>query len=86
MKADEFNKKYNAYLETGYYGLAINNEEFIDWLDVKFQEFIKKPEFSYSQIKTKYGVGRFYCTGLTIEEKQEVENKITNSVSNNNNK
>jgi hypothetical protein len=78
MTSTEFNTKYKQYLEEGYYGLAINDEEFINWLDGKFQEFIKNPNFSYTQIKIKFGMGRFYCKGLSIEEIKEVENKITN--------
>ncbi len=78
MTSTEFNTKYKQYLEEGYYGLAINDEEFINWLDGKFQEFIKNPNFSYTQIKIKFGMGRFYCEGLSIEEIKEVENKITN--------
>ena len=78
MTSTEFNTKYKQYLEEGYYGLAINDEEFINWLDGKFQEFIKNPNFSYTQLKIKFGMGRFYCEGLSIEEIKEVENKITN--------
>lgn len=77
MTDSEFNIKYKKYLEEGHYGLSIHKEEFANWLDSKFQEFIKKPGFSYSQIKTKFGTGRFYCEGLTSEEVTEVENKIT---------
>ena len=74
----EFNNKYKEYFEEGYYGLAINDEEFINWLDSKFQEFIKQPNFKFSQIKAKFGMGRFYCEGLSNEQIAEVENKITN--------
>lgn len=75
LKTDkEFNEKYKDYLEHGYYGLAFGNEEFINWLDDKFQEFIKQPEFKYSQIKAKYNTGRFYCDGLSYEQVKAVEN------------
>lgn len=77
MTTDQFNQKYNDYLEEGYYGLVIDNEEFIEWLDEKFQEYIKLPDFEYSQIKAKFGMGRFYCEGLSNEQIKEVENKIT---------
>lgn len=78
MTSEEFNKKYSAFLEERHYGLAINEPNFIEWLDNKFQQFILKPGFKYSQIKAKFGMGRFYCEGLTNEEIKEVENKITN--------
>ena len=77
MTSEEFNQKYKDFLEEGYYGLAIGNDDFTNWLDDKFQKFIKNPNFSYSQIKAKFGMGRFYCEGLSIEEIKEVENKIT---------
>ena len=77
MTTKEFNEKYNEYLEPCHYGLDISNPILIEWLDDKFQEFIKRPEFKYFQIKEKFGRGRFYCEGLTIDEINEVESKIT---------
>lgn len=73
----EFNDKYRDYLEEGHYGLDISNPEFIEWLDGKFQSFVQKPGFKYSQIKNKFGMGRFYCEGLSEEEVSEVESKIS---------
>lgn len=77
MKAQEFNAKYKEYLEEGHYGLDIHDESFIEWLDHKFSEFVQKPGFTYSQIKEKFGYGRFYCEGIGAEEIEEVENRIT---------
>lgn len=77
MTQEEFNKKYKDFLEEGHYGLAVDGEEFISWLDDKFQEFIQQPGFTYSQIKSKFGRGTFYCEGLSNEQINEVENKIT---------
>ncbi len=77
MNTDDFNNKYKDYLEEGHYGLATGNEEFINWLDGKFQEFIKIPNFTYSQIKDKFNMGRFYCEALTKQQINEVEDKIT---------
>jgi hypothetical protein len=83
MTAEQFNEKYKDYLEEGHYGLDIHVESFIVWLDEKFQEFIKKPGFSYSQIKAKFGYGRFYCEGLTRAEESEVEQRISKLFSKN---
>lgn len=83
MTSEEFNKKYIDYLEKGHYGLDINIPELTMWLDNKFQEFIKKPNFKYYQIKSKFNMGRFYCDGLTRVEEKEVEDKITNLLSKN---
>ena len=73
----DFNEKYKNYLEKGHYGIDVGNSDFIEWLDKKFEGFIKKPGFSYSQIKSKFGMGRFYCEGLTREEIDEVDDKIS---------
>jgi hypothetical protein len=77
MTSNEFNIKWKDYLEEGHYGLAIDDPSFTEWLDGKFQEFTKRPGFSYSQIKSKFGMGRFYCEGLSTEEQLEVEDKIS---------
>jgi hypothetical protein len=78
MTSDQFNEKYFDFLEEGHYGLGFDIPEFTEWLDKKFEQFILKPGFSYSQIKVKFGMGRFYCEGLTNEEVREVEEYITN--------
>ena len=77
MTTQEFNDKYNDYLEEGHYGLAVSDSEFIEWLDRKFQDFTKFPNFMYSQIKMKFGQGRFYCVGLPNELVRDVEDKIS---------
>lgn len=77
MTAEEFNKKYKDYLEERHYGAeGFNNSEFLDWLDTKFQKFITYPNFKYSQIKSKFKNGCFYCEGVSKEEVFEVEDKI----------
>lgn len=77
MTAKEFNIKYQAFLKEGHYGLAVNSPEFVKWLDTKFEEFTKKPNFTYSQIKAKFGYGRFYCEGIDEKDVNEVEQRIT---------
>ena len=76
MTAEEFNEKYKDFLEEGFYGVDIHLPEAIDYLDEKFQEFIKIPGFSYSQIKSKFNLFRFYAEGLSREQIKEVENKL----------
>jgi hypothetical protein len=77
MTREEFNEKYKNFLSKGHYGLALNKPEVVDYLDGKFQEFIKRPDFSYTQIKSKFDTYRFYCTGISVEERYLVEQKIT---------
>lgn len=61
MTAKEFNEKYSKYLEPGHYGMDIFYPEVIDYLDREFEQEIKvNPEFSYSQIKVKFGTSRIY--------------------------
>jgi hypothetical protein len=79
MTATEFNEKYAAYLEDRHYGLDIDIPSVIDYLDEKFQEFIKVPGFSYSQIKLKFNMARVYCEPHEIPT-SEVENEIDNLV------
>jgi len=76
MRNDEFNQKYKAFLQEGYYGLAINKPKVIEYLDERFQEFIKRPNFNFAQIKVKWGEARFYANGLTIDDCNEIENQI----------
>lgn len=77
MTSYEFNEKYISFLEEGHYGLDINLPDVVEYLDDKFQSFINAHRFSYSQIKLKFGYGRFYCEGLPREVITEVEDKIT---------
>ena len=76
MTVDEFNDKYEKYLQKGHYGLDINNEKVIEYLDNKFQEFIKIPNFTYAQIKLKWNYARFYADGISSEVCKEVEQDI----------
>ena len=63
MTTEEFNKKYSAYLEERFYGLAIGHPEVVEYLDKEFEKEIEKnPEFQYSQIKMKFGSPRVYST------------------------
>ena len=66
MTVTGFNEKYRPFLEEGHYGLAIDDKNVIQYLDEKFEEFIKLPGFQYSQIKIKFGKTRFYCEPIGI--------------------
>ena len=74
--SEEFNTKYKDYLEDRFYGLGINDEDVIKYLDKQFQELIKIPGFSYSQIKTKFNNVCFYCDNVDITKVREIETKI----------
>jgi hypothetical protein len=57
MTCDEFNEKYKDHLEEGHYGMSIEDEEIIGEVDKAFSHLT---DFTYSQIKTKFGSSRVY--------------------------
>jgi len=63
MTTTEFNDKWSKYLEDGHYGMAIENPKVIEYLDKEFEKEVKhNKSFTYSQIKTKFGSSRVYCS------------------------
>ena len=78
MTKNEFNEKYEEYLEEGHYGLDINTPSIIRYLDEIFQGLIKIPGFKYSQIKEKFSTSRFYTNLYELIDKPGLI--ITNEV------
>lgn len=76
MNVELFNKKYQRYLQEGYYGLDINNQEVIEYLDNVFKDLTKIPGFKYSQIKTKFNSVRFYSNLESSWLSNTIENRI----------
>ena len=77
MTAEEFNKKYSAYLEERFYGLDIDHPEVVDYLDKEFEKEIEKnPAFQYSQIKMKFGSSRVYSTSDKSSEWEDEIDRI----------
>jgi hypothetical protein len=77
MTAEEFNKKYSAYLEERHYGLDIDHPEVVDYLDKEFEREIgKNPEFQFSQIKMKFGSSRVYSTSDKSSEWEDEIDRI----------
>ncbi len=79
MTVDEFNEKYSKYLEPGHYGMAIEDERVINYLDGEFEKEIKdNPGFLYAQIKLKFFRTRAYTNSKkSIEWELEID-KILN--------
>lgn len=75
MSIDEFNEKYKHYRVERSYGLDINDVDVITYLDNKFQELIKIPNFKYAQIKVKFGTTRFYVRPRDLDI-SDVEKEI----------
>jgi len=77
MTPDEFNEKYKDFLEDRHYGMSISNEKVIDFLDKEFKkEIATNPEFSYSQIKTKFSYVRIYAETLDKATLYKWENDV----------
>jgi hypothetical protein len=76
MTCTDFNEKWEKYLEPGHYGASIENKEVLEYLDNKFQTLTKNKNFTYSQIKIKYGSARFYCVGIDFDVIQDIEIEI----------
>jgi alpha-galactosidase len=76
MTTEEFNEKWEAYLEDGHYGLDISTPEVVEYLDEEFKKLSLIPGFSYSQIKEKFGMARVYLSFGFSEEAHEMENEI----------
>lgn len=77
MTRAEFNTKYSTFLEEGFSGYSLDdNQEVLEYLDKKFQKYIKIPGFKYKQIKAKFDWFCFYADGISITEKEEVQENI----------
>jgi len=78
MTRADFNEKYYEYIEKGFYGLEFDIEEVTNYLDKKFEELIKIPNFSYSQIKLKFNMARVYLDPVdsTIEMEKKIDRLI----------
>ena len=63
MTSAEFNEKWSDYLVSGHYGLNIDHEGVIEYLDQEFtNEVVINPSFNYAQIKVKFGSSRVYAS------------------------
>lgn len=77
MTSNEFNEKYKDHLEEGFEGLIFLNEEIIDYCDKIFQILlITNPNFTYSQIKRKWGTSRVYINNVDIQICKIIEDNI----------
>lgn len=78
MNKKQFNEKYKEFLTEGFYGLAIQDQEVIDYLDDIFGNvLVYLPNFKYQQIKVKWGYVRFYADVDSTNLLQTIEQKLT---------
>ncbi len=77
MTSDEFNEKWFKYLEPRFYGMAIEHEQVIEYMDTEFEKEIKiNPVFDYAQIKVKFGTSRVYATSSNTSKWENEIDKI----------
>lgn len=78
-KTQLFDERWQEHLETGHYGLAIDDDEVIEYLDKKF-ELLKKdyPNFTYAQIKTKFSFCTVYMQNVPKDVIHGIEERIDN--------
>jgi len=80
MTANEFNEKWSKYLEDGFYGMAIEHPQVIEYLDKEFEEEIKtNPFFNYAQIKMKFGSSRVYANSEKTSIWEDEVNRLVNA-------
>ena len=80
MTSTEFNEKWSKYLEVGFYGMAIENEDVIEYLDCEFEKEIKtNPSFNYAQIKMKLNTSRVYANSDKTNEWEFEINRLVNA-------
>ena len=78
MNKKQFNEKYKEFLTEGFYGLDIQDQEVIDYLDDIFGNvLVYLPNFKYQQIKEKWGYVRFYADVDSTNLLQTIEQKLT---------
>ena len=80
MTSEDFNKKWNKYLEDGFYGMSIEHLQVIEYLDKEFTKEIEvNPSFNYAQIKMKFGSSRVYANSDKTSDWEDEINRLVNA-------
>ena len=83
MTMEMFDEKWLPFLEEGFDGLTINDENVINYLDKEFEkEIIVNSNFTYAQIKLKFGSSRVYANSSKDREWEITIDQILNDKSN----
>lgn len=74
---EEFNRRWKSRLKKGHYGMGISDPKIIKLVDKEFRSLEKKyPNFTYSQIKIKFGSARVYLENVPSKEINRIEMNI----------
>jgi hypothetical protein len=76
MNTEDFNNKWNEWLEDGHYGLDIQDEEVIEFLNEIFVDLTKIEGFKFYQIKQKFYFYCFYADNISLAMKSIIQNEI----------
>jgi hypothetical protein len=77
QNSTEFNEKWVKYLEPRFYGMAIEHPLVLKYMDEEFEkETTTNPDFTYSQLKLKFGTARVYTTSAHNNEWEETIDKL----------
>lgn len=77
MTADEFNEKWKDHLEKGHYGMAFDEIQIIELVDKAFTKLLEThPNFTYTQIKEKFGSSRAYVYNVPDNFENDLELQI----------
>ena len=81
MTEEQFNEKYKAHLEPRFYGLEFDAPIVTSYLDTEFaKEIERNPDFTYAQIKIKFGMSRCYTSSdLNSEWEAEIDKLLKRS-------
>jgi hypothetical protein len=73
----DFNEKWKEHLEKGHYGMDLSGEEVEKYVDEEFEKVKEEyPNFTYTQIKEKFGGARVYMHGVPYEITSQIEKGI----------
>ena len=77
MAPDEFNEKWKAYLKENAFGLQIDNNRVVEYLDKEFsKETNTNSVFIFGQIKIKFGTSRIYPKSYKTTEWEQTIDQI----------
>jgi hypothetical protein len=83
LDSQTFQNKWRDHLEEGHYGLAIHDLNVINYLDKEFTKLKETvPNFTYSQIKLKFGLARVYMEPYNLINTSEMEDTINSMLNN----
>jgi hypothetical protein len=79
-----FIEKYDKFIPKGWYGFAIGTPTPKEWMDL-LDEILSlltshDPDFQIHQIKTKFGGIRFYVASREIEDLDDIEDLIEDTL------